>query len=81
MKNTTTAGTRCLPQIGAAVVPGPVWLGSGERLIAAPIGTGSLGHASFGGRVVYRTRFRSLINPDGIAMPVTHRMRRSASEP
>ena len=81
MKNTTSAGTRCLPQIGSAAVPGPVWLASSERLTTTPIGAGSLRHAIFGGRVVYRTRFRSLINPDGIAMPVTHRMRMSASEP
>lgn len=81
MKNTTTAGTRCLPQTGAVALPGSAWPVSGERRIGTPVAAGSLRHAAFGGCVVYRTRFRSLINPDGIAMPVTHRMRLSASEP
>lgn len=75
MKITKTIGTRCVPQFGSSAVPGPVWQ------IATPAVAGSLRNAAFGGCVVYRTRFRSLINPDGIAMPVTDRMRTSASEP
>lgn len=76
-----TAGTRCLPQFGLPVVSGPVWSESSGRQTAIPAAADSLDTAAFGGRAVYRRRFRSLINPNGFAMPVTHRMRMSASEP
>ena len=76
-----TTGARCLPQAGSFAVPGSIrseW--SGWHLDARG-SAGSPRTALFGGRPVYRTRFHGLINPDGNAMPVTPRMRMSASEP
>lgn len=81
MESITTTGARCLPQSGSFAVSGhlrgePRGWRAGVRVAA-----GRPGSAVFCGRPVYRTRFHSLINPDGNAMPVTPRMRTSASEP
>lgn len=76
-----TTGTRCLPQFGSFAMPDPIWREQGELQVAMPAAAGGLRIATFGGRPVYRARFRSLINLNGIDLPVTHRMRMSASEP
>ncbi|MGH3907796.1 MAG: hypothetical protein ACRDTE_26995 [Pseudonocardiaceae bacterium] len=81
MEITTTTGTRCLPQFGSFAVPSAVWHEQRELQVAMPTAADSLGFDAFGGRPVYRTRFHSLINSNGIDLPVTHRMRMSASEP
>lgn len=81
MEIVKTTGTRCLPQFGSFAAPSPVWSAQGELQVMMPAAAGGLGIDAIGGRPVYRTRFRSLINQNGIDLPVTHRMRMSASEP
>lgn len=76
-----TTGTRCLPQLGSFAVSGPIRFEPSGWQVGARVAVGSPRTAVFGGRPVYRTRFHSLINPDSNAMPVTPRMRMSASEP
>lgn len=84
MEIITATGARCLPQCGSFAVSGPIrseWSGWQLAVRVASVASDSPRTTVFGGRPVYRTRFHSLINPDGIAMPVTPRMRVSASEP
>jgi hypothetical protein len=65
-----TTGARCLPPRGPVAVPGGIW---SERLRTVP----SSALALRAGRSFHRV----LINPTGIDLPVTDRMRMSASEP
>ena len=81
MEIITAAGARCLPQSGSSAVSGPIGSEWSGWPLTAPVAADSPRTTVFGGRPVYRARFHSLINPDGIAMPVTHRMRVSATEP
>ena len=70
MEICTTTGARCFPQCGHLDMPGQVW---SKRLPIAPIGALRLR----AGRSFHRT----VINPTGLDLPVTERMRTSASEP
>jgi hypothetical protein len=70
MEICTTTGARCFPQRGHLAMPGEVW---SKRLPTAPIGALRLR----AGRSFHRT----VINPTGIDLLVTDRMRTSASEP
>ena len=71
MEITMTTGARCFRQSGPLAAPSGVW---SERVRTAPSG-------------VRRLRARRLFHgapanhPIGIDLPVTDRMRRSASEP
>ncbi|HEU0089099.1 MAG TPA: hypothetical protein VFQ77_15885 [Pseudonocardiaceae bacterium] len=65
--------------LGSAAAPGPVWSEQGDGRVA--LHAAAFGEAAFGGRPVYRARFRTLSNSIGIDLPVNHRMRMSASEP
>lgn len=70
MESYLTTGARRFPQRGHLAMPGEVW---SKRLPIAPIGALRLR----AGRSFHCT----VINPTGIDLPVTDRMRTSASEP
>ncbi|MGH4016001.1 MAG: hypothetical protein ACRDSL_19180 [Pseudonocardiaceae bacterium] len=77
-----STGARCFPRCGSFTVPGLVWSEPVGTKVATPAAGGNFrGAAVLGERPMYRTRFHALINPIGIDLPVTHRMRVSASEP
>jgi hypothetical protein len=65
-----TTGARCFPQCGHLAMSAEVW---SKRLLTAPSGASRLR----AGRSFHRT----VINPTGTDLPVTDRMRTSASEP
>lgn len=67
-------GARCLPQRGHLPVPGELW---SKRLLSAP--SGAL--RSRAGRSFPGASYGAQVNPTGIDLPVTDRMRTSASEP
>lgn len=69
MEITMTTGARYFPQFGPLAAPGEVW---SERVLMAPSRARQLCPGRF---------HRALINPIGIDLLVTDRMRRSASEP
>ncbi|MGH3898636.1 MAG: hypothetical protein ACRDTA_10350 [Pseudonocardiaceae bacterium] len=69
-----TTGARYFPQCGHLAVSGQVW---SKRLLTAP--TGALRLRA--GRPFHGTFCVAQVNPIGIDLPVTDRMRRSASEP
>ncbi len=67
---TITSGVRYFPQCGSLAEHGGI---QSERLRTVPLGAGWL----FAGRPFHPV----LINPTGIDLPTTDRMRMSASEP
>ena len=73
MGMTMTTGARYLPQFGPLAASREVW---SERVPAAPSACRLRAGRSFPGAF-----HGALMNPIGIDLPVTDRMRRSASEP
>ena len=74
MEITMTTGARCFPQFGTLTASRGVW---SKRVLAAPFGACRLRAGSHFRGVFYGAQF----NPIGSDLPVTDRMRRSASEP
>ncbi len=70
MEITMTTGARYFPQFGPLAAPGELWSGC---VLTAPWRARQL--------CVGRSFHGALINPIGSDLPVTDRMRRSASEP
>ncbi|PZS37323.1 MAG: hypothetical protein DLM62_19870 [Pseudonocardiales bacterium] len=68
-----TSGARDFHQFGALGVPGGTW---SQRLRAVPSGALRLRAGSS-----CQARYRALVHLTGIDLPVTDRMRVSASEP
>jgi hypothetical protein len=73
MEMSITSGARGLNKLGALSVPGGTW---SQRLLTVP--SGALGLCAGSS---FRARDRVLVHPIGIDLPVTDRMRLSASEP
>ncbi len=73
MEMSITSGACDLNKLGALGVPGRIW---SQRLLTAPSGALRL-HAGSS----FRARYGALVHPTGIDLPVTDRMRLSASEP
>ena len=64
-------GAHYFPQRGPVAVRGGIW---SERLLSGALRLRA-------GRPFHRARYGALVNPTGIDLPVTDRMRMSASEP
>jgi hypothetical protein len=73
MEMSITSGARRLNKLGALGVPGGTW---SQRLRTVPSGALRLRAGS-----CFQARSRALVHPTGIDLPVTDRMRLSASEP
>ncbi len=73
MEMSITSGARDLNKLGALGVPGGTW---SQRLRTVPAGALRLRAGS-----CFQARSRALVHPIGIDLPVTDRMRLSASEP
>lgn len=74
MEHNMTVGTHCFPQSRSFAAPGPVW----PEQVGIKAVTSA---AAPSGRPVYHARFCTPLNPIGIDLPATHRMRMSAPEP
>jgi hypothetical protein len=74
MEMCMTTGARYLPQFGPLGVPGVIWP---ERMLTVPSGALRLR----AGRPLHRAFSGAQFNPTGSDLPVTDRMRTSASEP
>jgi len=81
MKIFVTTGTRCFLPSGSFAVPSAVWPEQGGAQGAMSAAGGGRSVAARTGRTGYHIRFRTLANPILVDLPVTDRLRRSASEP
>jgi hypothetical protein len=73
MEMSMTAGARDLQKLGVLGVSGGTW---SQRLRTVPSGGRRLRAGNS-----FQARYRALVDPIGIDLPVTDRMRLSASEP
>ncbi len=73
MEMSMTAGAHDLHKLGTLGVPGETW---SQRVRTVPSGARRLRAGSS-----FQARSRGLVHPIGIDLPVTDRMRLSASEP
>lgn len=78
MKMFITTGTHRFLPPGFLAVPSAVWPEQAVPMVAMPPAGGRRSAADLAG---YHARFRTFVNPISVDLPVTDRLRTSASEP